>query len=32
VQWHPEAGEDQALFESLVEDARGYRESRGRAT
>jgi putative glutamine amidotransferase len=32
VQWHPEAGEDQALFESLVEDARGYREFRGRAT
>jgi putative glutamine amidotransferase len=32
VQWHPEAGEDQALFESLVEEARGYRESRGRAT
>jgi putative glutamine amidotransferase len=32
VQWHPEAGEDQALFESLVEEARGYRESRGKAT
>jgi putative glutamine amidotransferase len=29
VQWHPEAGEDDALFETLVEEARAYRESRG---
>jgi putative glutamine amidotransferase len=28
VQWHPEAREDRALFESLVEEARGYRASR----
>lgn len=28
VQWHPEAGEDAALFEELVEQARGYRASR----
>jgi len=25
VQWHPEAGEDAALFEALVEEARAYR-------
>ncbi len=25
VQWHPEAGEDAALFEALVEQARAYR-------
>ena len=25
VLWHPEAGEDQRLFEALVEDARAYR-------
>ncbi len=31
VQWHPEAGEDAALFESLVAEAHAYRESRGRA-
>lgn len=29
VQWHPEAGEDAALFEELVEQARAYRASRG---
>jgi len=29
VQWHPEAGEDEALFENLVEEARAYRASRG---
>jgi gamma-glutamyl-gamma-aminobutyrate hydrolase PuuD len=28
VQWHPEAGEDQALFEGLVREARAYRASR----
>ena len=28
VQWHPEAGEDRALFEALVEEARAYRASR----
>jgi putative glutamine amidotransferase len=26
VLWHPEAGEDQALFEALVDEARRYRE------
>jgi putative glutamine amidotransferase len=30
VQWHPEAGEDQGLFDALVEDARAYRAERGR--
>jgi gamma-glutamyl-gamma-aminobutyrate hydrolase PuuD len=29
VLWHPEEGEDMALFEALVEEARGYRETRG---
>jgi putative glutamine amidotransferase len=29
VLWHPEAGEDMKLFEALVAEARGYRESRG---
>jgi len=29
VQWHPEAGEDAALFEELVEQARTYRTRRG---
>ena len=29
VQWHPEAGEDAALFEALVEEARAYRSARG---
>ena len=29
VLWHPEEGEDLALFEALVEEARGYREERG---
>jgi putative glutamine amidotransferase len=28
VQWHPEAGQDDALFEALVEQAREYRSSR----
>jgi gamma-glutamyl-gamma-aminobutyrate hydrolase PuuD len=29
VLWHPEAGEDAALFRALVEEARGYRAARG---
>jgi gamma-glutamyl-gamma-aminobutyrate hydrolase PuuD len=29
VLWHPEAGEDQRLFDALVEEARAYREQRG---
>ncbi len=29
VLWHPEEGEDLALFEALVDEARGYREVRG---
>ena len=28
VLWHPEAGEDQKLFEALVAEARAYRERR----
>ena len=28
VQWHPEAGEDRALFGALVDEARAYRASR----
>ena len=28
VLWHPEEGEDMALFEGLVEEARAYREAR----
>ena len=28
VQWHPEATEDVALFEALVEQAREYRSAR----
>jgi putative glutamine amidotransferase len=28
VQWHPEAGEDEALFAGLVEEARAYRDER----
>ena len=32
VQWHPEAGEDEALFRNLVEEAKSYRESRGRGS
>lgn len=28
VQWHPEAGEDEALFEGLVHEARAYRAAR----
>ena len=28
VLWHPEAGEDAALFAALVEQARDYRASR----
>ncbi|MBI4172348.1 MAG: gamma-glutamyl-gamma-aminobutyrate hydrolase family protein [Actinobacteria bacterium] len=30
VQWHPEAGDDQALFDALVDEARRYRSERGR--
>jgi putative glutamine amidotransferase len=30
VQWHPEAGEDDALFANLVEEARRYRTERRR--
>jgi putative glutamine amidotransferase len=30
VLWHPEAGEDRALFDALVEQAAAYRE--GKAT
>lgn len=30
VLWHPEAGEDEALFEALVAEAREYRASRTR--
>jgi putative glutamine amidotransferase len=30
VLWHPEAGEDARLFEALVDEARRYREERGR--
>ncbi len=30
VQWHPEAGDDQALFDALVDEARRYRVERGR--
>jgi gamma-glutamyl-gamma-aminobutyrate hydrolase PuuD len=30
VLWHPEEGEDAALFEHLVAEARRYREERGR--
>jgi len=29
VLWHPEAGEDRALFEALVAEANAYRSSRG---
>jgi putative glutamine amidotransferase len=29
VLWHPEAGEDHALFEALVAEAKAYRASRG---
>ena len=29
VLWHPEAGEDAALFEALVAEAREYRSARG---
>ena len=32
VLWHPEAGEDRALFEALVAEALGYRASSGRQT
>ena len=28
VQWHPETGEDRALFESLVDEARAFRAER----
>jgi gamma-glutamyl-gamma-aminobutyrate hydrolase PuuD len=30
VLWHPEEGEDKLLFEALVEEARRYRQERGR--
>ena len=30
VQWHPEAGEDDALFENLVVEARAYRDAKAR--
>jgi gamma-glutamyl-gamma-aminobutyrate hydrolase PuuD len=30
VQWHPEAGEDQALFEGLVDEARRYRAAKAK--
>jgi gamma-glutamyl-gamma-aminobutyrate hydrolase PuuD len=30
VQWHPEAGEDQRLFDELVTEARDYRAARSR--
>ena len=30
VQWHPEAGDDAALFEALVEQAREYRAARAK--
>jgi putative glutamine amidotransferase len=29
VLWHPEEGEDFALFSALVDEARAYREERG---
>ena len=29
VLWHPEAGEDQRLFDALVDEARRYRAERG---
>ena len=31
VQWHPEAAQDAALFEALVEQAREYRGTRSRS-
>jgi putative glutamine amidotransferase len=31
VLWHPEAGEDLALFEALVAEAAAYAAARGRA-
>ena len=31
VLWHPEAGEDQRLFEALVAEARAYREEKASA-
>jgi gamma-glutamyl-gamma-aminobutyrate hydrolase PuuD len=30
VLWHPEAGDDQRLFDALVEEARAFREARAR--
>ena len=30
AQWHPEAGEDAALFTNFVEEARAYRETRAK--
>jgi putative glutamine amidotransferase len=32
VLWHPEAGEDRALFDALVEQAAAYREQKGTVT
>lgn len=32
VLWHPEAGEDFALFQALVEEASRYRQERGRVS
>jgi len=32
VLWHPEEGEDRALFEALVAEARAYREARARTS
>jgi gamma-glutamyl-gamma-aminobutyrate hydrolase PuuD len=29
VLWHPEAGEDQRLFDALVDEARAFRSERG---
>jgi hypothetical protein len=29
VLWHPEEGEDRALFQALVDEARAYREGKG---
>jgi gamma-glutamyl-gamma-aminobutyrate hydrolase PuuD len=32
VQWHPETGDDDALFAALVEEAKAYRAERGEKT
>jgi gamma-glutamyl-gamma-aminobutyrate hydrolase PuuD len=31
VLWHPEEGEDAALFQALVDEARAYRQARSRS-